>query len=154
MTLGLLASSLALYTQDTGLLALFGLLLYMLMFGLSWGPVAWILVSEIFPNRLRSIGMSLAVASNWVMNFIVAQSFPMLAGNATLNAVFHGAFSMWLFAALCLASMLFVLRFVPETKGVSLEKIEETLLAGPFGSHLATGASLIDNRRNSELPPD
>lgn len=154
MTLGLLASSLALYTQDTGLLALFGLLLYMLMFGLSWGPVAWILVSEMFPNRLRSIGMSLAVASNWVMNFIVAQSFPMLAGNATLNAVFHGAFSMWLFAALCLASMLFVLRFVPETKGVSLEKIEETMLAGRFGSHLATGASSIGNRRNSELPPD
>ncbi|RUT25646.1 MFS transporter [Asaia sp. W19] len=134
MTLGLLVSSVALYTQDTGLLALFGLLFYMLMFGLSWGPVAWILVSEIFPNRIRSAGMSLAVASNWVMNFVVAQGFPMLAGNRTLNEAFHGAFSMWLFALLCLGSMIFVLRYVPETRGVSLEKIEETMLGNPNAS--------------------
>lgn len=75
--------------------------------------------------------MSLAVASNWVMNFVVAQGFPMLAGNHALNEAFHGAFSMWLFAALCLGSMVFVLRYIPETKGVSLEKIEETMMAGP-----------------------
>lgn len=131
MTLGLLASSIALYTQDTGLLALFGLLFYMLMFGLSWGPVAWILVSEIFPNHIRSVGMSLAVAANWVMNFVVAQSFPMLAGNRFLNEAFHGAFSMWLFALLCLGSMAFVLRFVPETRGVSLEKIEACMVGSP-----------------------
>ncbi|GBQ92382.1 sugar porter family MFS transporter [Asaia krungthepensis] len=134
MTLGLLVSSVALYTQDTGLLALFGLLFYMVMFGLSWGPVAWILVSEIFPNRIRSAGMSLAVASNWVMNFVVAQGFPMLAGNRTLNEAFHGAFSMWLFALLCLGSMAFVLRYVPETKGVSLEKIEDTMLGNVSSS--------------------
>ncbi|BAT20006.1 sugar porter family MFS transporter [Asaia bogorensis] len=131
MTIGLLVSSVALYRQDSGLLALFGLLFYMAMFGLSWGPVAWILVSEIFPNRIRSIGMSLAVASNWVMNFVVAQGFPMLAGNHALNEAFHGAFSMWLFATLCLGSMVFVLRYIPETRGVSLEKIEETMMAGP-----------------------
>lgn len=147
MTIGLLVSSVALYRQDSGLLALFGLLFYMLMFGLSWGPVAWILVSEIFPNRIRSIGMSLAVASNWVMNFVVAQGFPMLAGNHALNEAFHGAFSMWLFAALCLGSMVFVLRYIPETKGVSLEKIEETMMAGPAYSASRPGNKPLSTRR-------
>jgi len=134
MTCGLLIASWALYQQSHGPLALCGLLLFMVMFGMSWGPVAWILVSEIFPNRIRSAGMSIAVASNWVMNFVVAQSFPMLAGNSYLNSHYHGAFSMWLFAALCLAAMWFVMRYVPETKGVSLEDIEQTMV-GPMRRH-------------------
>lgn len=71
------------------------------------------------------------MAANWVINFVVAQSFTMLAGNQFLNKAFHGAFSMWLFAFLYLASMAFVLRFVPETRGVSLEKIEPCMMGSP-----------------------
>jgi len=63
------------------------------------------------------------------MNFGVSQTFPMLSDNKFLNDHFHGAFSMWLFAGLCLVCMWFVLKFVPETKGVSLEKIEAVMLS-------------------------
>ncbi|CAI9119314.1 sugar porter family MFS transporter [Brytella acorum] len=129
MMVSLLVVSWALYSQSTGLLALIGMLGFMFAFGFSWGPVAWILVSEIFPNRFRAIGMSVAVASNWAANFMVAQGFPMISQNAWLNAHFHGAFSMWLFAALGAVAMWFVMRYVPETKGISLEKIEATMMS-------------------------
>ncbi|GAA4497505.1 sugar porter family MFS transporter [Gluconacetobacter tumulicola] len=132
MILSLLVVSWALYMQTTGPLALSGMLFFMLMFGLSWGPVAWILISEIFPNRFRAIGMSIAVASNWVANFLVAQGFPMISENEWLKSHFHGAFSMWLFAAFGVFAMWFVLRFVPETKGISLEKIETTMMGAPL----------------------
>lgn len=129
MCIGLLIVSWALYTQTTGLLALTGMLLFMFAYGMSWGPVTWTLVAEVFPNAIRSIGMSIAVSCQWIMNFGVSQTFPMLSDNKFLNDHFHGAFSMWLFAGLCLVCMWFVLKFVPETKGVSLEKIEAVMLS-------------------------
>jgi len=128
MIIGLLVVSGALYTQSSGLLALFGMLLFMVMYGMSWGPIAWVLIAEIFPNRLRSMGMSISVACMWIMNFFVSQFFPMIQSNIWLNAHFHGAFSMWIFVACSMVATWFVLRFVPETKGVSLEKVEALML--------------------------
>lgn len=128
MIASLLLVSWALYSQSTGLSAWLGMLFFMLMFGLSWGPLCWILVSEIFPNRFRASGMSIAVASNWIANFVVAQGFPMVSSNPWLERQFHGAFSMWLFAGFSVLATWFVMRFVPETKGVSLEKIEAVMM--------------------------
>ncbi|WP_025733306.1 sugar porter family MFS transporter [Carnimonas nigrificans] len=128
MACGLLIASWALYTQSQGPVAVLGLMLFMTTFGFSWGPITWVLVSEVFPNRMRSVGMSIAGSSNWIFNFLVAQSFPMLASNAFLSSHFHGAFPMWLFAVLCLAAMWFVLKYVPETKGVALENIEALMM--------------------------
>lgn len=80
------------------------------------------LVSEIFPNRMRAQGMSIAVGCMWVANFAVSQSFPMINDHPYLFSHFHGAFPMWIFAACCLFSYWFIGRYIPETKGVSLEK--------------------------------
>ncbi|MDD1830280.1 MFS transporter, partial [Photobacterium sp. ZSDE20] len=74
-----------------------------------------------------SRAMSIAVGAQWFTGFIVTQSFPMLNDNAFLREHFNGAFSFWLFAILSLICMFVVVRFVPETKGVSLEKMEEVM---------------------------
>lgn len=126
---GLLVTSYALYTQQAGYLALFGMLLFMVLYALSWGIGTWVLISEIFPNRLRSLGMSMAVCSMWIANFLVSQSFPMINEHPVLMEQFHGAFPMWVFAGCCVFCYWFVARFVPETRGVSLEKMEQTMLA-------------------------
>jgi len=146
MVLGLLVVSWGLYTQSTGLMALTGMLVFMLMFGLSWGPVCWILISEIFPNRFRAVGISLAVTSQWGMNFVVSQFFPMLSENKYLTEHFHGAFSMWLFAILGLFALWFVMKFVPETKGVSLEKIEDTMINHRAQSNTAASVAVNSTR--------
>lgn len=125
---GLLITSYALYHQQTGYLALFGMLLFMVLYALSWGIGTWVLISEIFPNRLRSLGMSVAVCAMWTANFLVTQTFPMINENPYLLERFHGAFPMWLFAGCCAFGYWFVTRFVPETRGVALEKIEDVML--------------------------
>lgn len=126
---GLLITSYALYTQATGYFALFGMLFFMVFYAMSWGVGAWVLVSEIFPNRMRSQGMSIAVGCMWLANFVVAQSFPMINDQPYLFSTFHGAFPMWVFAACCVFSYWFIARFIPETKGVSLERMEDVVMA-------------------------
>lgn len=93
---------------------------YILGFALSWGPIAWVLIGEIFPLSVRGIGSSFGSAANWLGNFIVSQFF------LVLLAAFHnnvgGPFAIFdVFAAL---SIPFVIHFVPETRGKSLEEIE------------------------------
>ncbi|TQI77772.1 SP family xylose:H+ symportor-like MFS transporter [Serratia fonticola] len=126
---GLLITSYALYSQATGYFALFGMLFFMVFYAMSWGVGAWVLISEVFPNRMRSQGMSIAVGCMWLANFVVAQSFPMINDQPYLFSTFHGAFPMWIFAACCLFSYWFISRFIPETKGVSLEKMEDVVMA-------------------------
>ncbi|MFK4133115.1 sugar porter family MFS transporter [Pseudomonas luteola] len=125
---GLLITSYAMYTHQDGYLTLFGMLLFMLLYALSWGIGTWVLISEIFPNRLRSLGMSVAVCSMWIANFLVTQTFPMINDHPYLMSTFNGAFPMWLFAGFGVFSYWFVIRFVPETRGVSLEKMEGVML--------------------------
>lgn len=112
----------------SGYFTLSGMLIFMLCFSFSWGLGAWIVISELFPNRMRSLGMSLAVTSLWLSNFVIGLVFPILNDNPWLNAHFHGAFSMWLFAAIMAASIPFIYRFLPETNGVQLEKMESHVL--------------------------
>ena len=96
---------------------------YILGFAVSWGPIAWVLTGEIFPLSVRGIGSSFGSAANWLGNFIVSQFFLVLL-DAFHNNV-GGPFAIFgVFAAL---SIPFVLRFVPETKGKSLEQIEEEM---------------------------
>lgn len=112
-----------------GYFILSGMLLFMLFFAFSWAVGAWVVVSEIFPNRMRSEGMSLAIAAMWVSNFIIGLGFPLMNDNTFLLEHFNGAFPMWLFAGCCVLSYFFVTRFLPETKGVTLERMEETMLS-------------------------
>lgn len=92
-------------------------------FGYSWGPAAWILISEIFPLSVRGKGMSIAASSNWMNNFIVGQVTPsMLAAMPWGTFVFFGIFSF--------LGGVFIWFFVPETKGLTLEEMDEVFGSG------------------------
>jgi len=112
------------YGDRMGIAALIFILLYIAGFAMSWGPVMWVLLSEIFPNSIRS-AMSLATATVWITDLIISWSFPVLDDNAWLTAKFHHGFAYWIYAIICLLAVVFVWRKVPETKGKTLEQIEK-----------------------------
>jgi SP family xylose:H+ symportor-like MFS transporter len=107
-----------------GYFALGAMLVYIAGFALSWGPVCWVLLAEIFPNSIKGKALSIAVAAQWLANVVVSWSFKVLDGNSALTAAFHHGFAYWLYAAFSLLSALFVWKMVPETKGMTLESIE------------------------------
>ena len=106
-------------------LAIAAVVLYIMGFSFSWGPVVWVMLAEIYPNAIRGKAMSIAIGAQWIMNFIVSMTFPMLDGSAYLNRHFNHGFAYWLYSAGAILAGLFVLRFVPETKGRTLESIQE-----------------------------
>ena len=100
------------------------LVAYIVCFAFSLGPIGWILVSEVFPLKVRGLAMSICTVSNFAFNFFVVGSFPIL-----INRL-GGAITFWGFAAVSFLCILFVFFFVPETKGISLEQIESNWLKG------------------------
>lgn len=125
MFVALAIVGIAAYYQITSAWLLPFLLLFMASFSISWGPVVWVLLAEIFPNRVRSLALSLAVFVQWIANFVVSQTFPLLTGDKWLQQTFHGAFPFLLFAVLCLLAFLFVGKYVPETRNKTLEQMDE-----------------------------
>jgi MFS transporter, SP family, xylose:H+ symportor len=125
MGLSLLAMGLAAYFQRTELWVLLFILGYIACFALSVGPVTWVILSEIFPTRIRGRAMAMATVCLWVANYVVSQTFPMMDESAWLVANFHHALPFWLYGAFCLVLLIFVARLVPETKGKTLEEIEK-----------------------------
>lgn len=120
----LIAMGLSAYLQTTGLWMLLFILGYIGCFALSVGPVTWVILSEIFPMRVRGRAMAIATVCLWVANYIVSQTFPMMDENPWLVATFHRGFPFWLYGAFCIVLLFFVRAYVPETKGKSLEQIE------------------------------
>jgi SP family xylose:H+ symportor-like MFS transporter len=104
--------------------AIAAVVVYIIGFSFSWGPVTWVMLSEIFPNSIKGKAMSIAVAAQWIANFVVSQTFPMMDGSSALNAAFNHGFAYWLYGIGGILAALFVTRFVPETKQRSLEAIE------------------------------
>jgi MFS transporter, SP family, sugar:H+ symporter len=104
--------------QGVGTIALVAANLYTVFFNLSWGPVMWVMLGEMFPNRMRGSALAIAGAAQWLANFGVSSSFPWLARHATLP-VTYGAYT----AFACLSGI-FVLKAVRETKGIELEAME------------------------------
>jgi len=111
------------YLEKVGLGALIFMLLYTASFAMSWGPVTWVLLSEIFPNSIRG-AMSIAVAAQWIANLIISWTFPMMNDNSYLTSVFHHGFSYWIYGLMSILAALFVWKMVPETKGKTLEEME------------------------------
>jgi SP family xylose:H+ symportor-like MFS transporter len=107
-----------------GMVALVCMLLYTAGFAMSWGPVTWVLLSEIFPNQIRGKAMALAVAMQWIANYLVSWSFPILDKNPYLVRHFNHGFTYWMYGAMGILAALFVWRMVPETKGRTLEEME------------------------------
>ena len=93
-------------------------------YAMSLAPVTWVVISEIFPNRIRGAAMSVAVTSLWLACFVLTYTFPFLKDNLGPAGTF------WLYAGICVAGFLFILRKLPETKGKSLEEIERQLVDG------------------------
>lgn len=120
----LLAMGLSAYLQTTGLWMLLFILGYIACFALSVGPVTWVILSEIFPTRIRGRAMAIATVCLWIANYLVSQTFPMMDENPWLVATFHRGFPFWLYGAFCIVLLFFVRAYVPETKGKSLEQIE------------------------------
>ncbi|PRY70019.1 SP family sugar:H+ symporter-like MFS transporter [Glaciihabitans tibetensis] len=98
-----------------GPIALVAANVFVVSFGASWGPVVWVLLGEIFPNRIRARALGIAAAAQWIANFLVTVSFPPLA---ELSLVL----TYGLYAVFAAASFVFVFKVVPETNGMSLEE--------------------------------
>ncbi len=129
LSLGLIAAAAGTGSSDLQTLALIGLVLYVASFAISIGPLPWVMMSEIFPLHLRGPGMSAASITNWVFNFIVVLTFPVLVASIGLAGVFS------IYALVCVAGVVFTARLVPETSGISLEDIERHLKSGkPFSA--------------------
>ena len=107
-----------------GMVALVCMLVYTAGFAVSWGPVTWVLLSEIFPNQIRGKAMAVAVAAQWIANYLVSWSFPILDDNPYLVAHFKHGFAYWIYGGMSVLAALFMWRFVPETKGRTLEQME------------------------------
>jgi SP family xylose:H+ symportor-like MFS transporter len=111
--------------RAVGLGTLVAVVAYIAGFALSWGPVVWVLLSEMFPNSIKSKAMAVAVAAQWLANLFVSWSFKVMDGNSWLNTHFNHGFAYWIYGAMSALAALFVIRFVPETKGRRLESIQE-----------------------------
>lgn len=97
---------------------------YIAGFSLSWGPVTWVMLAEIFPNSIKGKAMAIAVAAQWIANLFISWSFKILDGSSALNAIANHAIAYWIYGAMSVLAALFVWRLVPETKQHSLEAIE------------------------------
>lgn len=111
------ASGAPLLTGTPALLALIAANLYVSCFGFSWGPVVWVLLGEMFNNRIRGAALAVAAAAQWIANFLVSTTFPPMAGSLGLG------FSYGIYTAFALLSFFFVSAFVRETKGKELEEM-------------------------------
>ncbi|MGC8552591.1 MAG: D-xylose transporter XylE [Phycisphaerae bacterium] len=114
--------------HGNGLVALLAMLLYIAGFAISWGPVTWVLLSEIFPNQIRGKAMAIAVAAQWIANYLVSWTFPILNNNQFLVKHFHHGFAYWIYGVMSIFAALFVWKLVPETKTRTLEQMERLWL--------------------------
>tara|TARA_R110002096_G_scaffold58856_6_gene147928 strand:+ start:461 stop:1879 length:1419 start_codon:yes stop_codon:yes gene_type:complete len=124
MAVAMLTLGFVFFSGATGYLALGCMMLYVASFALSWGPVTWVLLSEIFPNKIRGKAMAVAVAAQWISNYLVSLTFPMMNDNTALTEQFNHGFAYWVYGIMSLLAMWFVWKFIPETKGKTLEEME------------------------------
>ena len=116
-TAGLDGAGKLMLTDTTGTLALIAANLFVVFFGISWGPVVWVLLGEMFNNRIRGAALAVAASAQWLANFAITMTFPIMLGSIGLA----GAYGFYAFSALL--SLLFVWRYVSETRGKTLEEM-------------------------------
>jgi MFS family permease len=126
-------------TTAGGIVTVLALVVFIASFAFSMGPIVWTLISEIYPNRVRGRAISVATAANWLAAFLVAQFFLSLVDAIGESTTF------FLFSALCVVSFVFVWYLVPETKGRSLEEIQERWVKN--------GDRMLDERDLYAPPP-
>lgn len=126
MIAGFLLLGITLMFDQVGLISLLGILIFIGSFALSMGPVVWVLLAEMFPNKIRSAAMSIAVAAQWAMNFVVSQSFPVVVDSEANNGGFwNQSLPYFIFIAFIILILFLTKKYIPETKGKSLEELEK-----------------------------
>jgi len=126
MAISLTGLGTAAYYGSTQVWVLGFILGYIASFAMSVGPVVWVILSEIFPTKIRGRAMSVATLLLWASNYLISQTFPMINENPWLVQVFHHAFPFRLYALFCLVLIAMIVFLVPETKGRTLEEIEKS----------------------------
>ncbi|MDD3322233.1 MAG: sugar porter family MFS transporter [Paludibacter sp.] len=111
----------AFYFQLKGIAVLSLVVVAIGIYAMSLAPITWVILSEIFPNRIRGAAMALATFALWIASFILTYTFPLL------NKSFGAAGTFWVYAGICLLGFIFILRKLPETKGKTLEEIEKII---------------------------
>ena len=117
-------------------IAIGGLVIYVACFAFGLGPIFWLLISEIYPLKVRGAAMSAVTVTNWGLNLVVAVTF------LTLVGVLGHAGTFWLYGVIAVAAWVFFYRLVPETKGKSLEQIEEHWRCGKIPSGIMKESSM------------
>jgi SP family xylose:H+ symportor-like MFS transporter len=126
MITGFLMLGLTLMFDKVGVVSLIGILVFIGSFALSMGPIVWVLLAEMFPNKIRSLAMSVAVAAQWAMNYVVSQSFPIVVDTeANQGEFWNGSLPYFIFIGFIIFIVILTKKFIPETKGKSLEELEE-----------------------------
>ena len=105
-------------TGSAGPIALVAANLYVMFFNVSWGPVMWVMLGEMFPNQIRGSGLAVSGLAQWLSNFGITMTFPMLLAGVGLG----GAYGLYTVCAII--SIFFILKFVHETKGKELEEMQ------------------------------
>ncbi|MGE6356210.1 sugar porter family MFS transporter [Flavobacterium sp. NPDC079362] len=111
------------YTNVTGLPLLLLVLLAIAIYAMSLAPITWVILSEIFPNRIRGVAMSVATFALWIASALLVQTFPIF------NEYLGTSGTFWLYGIICALGFVFVFKKLPETKNKSLEEIEELMVA-------------------------
>ena len=105
-------------TEQLGILAVVAANLYVIFFNVSWGPVMWVMLGEMFPNQIRGSALAVAGFFQWFANYLIAQTFPVMAVGIGLAASYS-------FYAVCAVISFFLVQaFITETKGKELEEME------------------------------
>ncbi|MFO7370480.1 MAG: D-xylose transporter XylE [Bacteroidales bacterium] len=118
MAIGMFAIGGLAFFNVIGISTLVFIIVYTASFMMSWGPICWVLISEIFPNKIRGRAVAIAVAAQWTANFLISSTYPAMMELSS-------AATYWFYGVMSVLSFLFVWKMVPETKGKTLEQIEK-----------------------------
>lgn len=117
MAVGMIAISALAFMEIIGISTLIFIIVYTASFMMSWGPICWVLISEIFPNKIRGKAVAIAVAAQWAANYLISSTYPSMME-------FSGGMTYGFYALMSILSFIFVWKMVPETKGKTLEEME------------------------------
>lgn len=130
MAIGMFGVAGLAFSNIIGISTLIFIIIYTASFMMSWGPICWVLISEIFPNKIRGQAVAIAVAAQWAANYLISSTYPiMMEYSSGLTYGFYGLMSV--------LSAIFVWKFVPETKGKTLEQMEDAWKKPRIDQHKA-----------------
>ncbi len=118
MAIGMFAISALAFNNIISMATLVFIIIYTASFMMSWGPICWVLIAEIFPNKIRGQAVAIAVAAQWMANYLISSTYPPMM-------TFSGGMTYGIYGLMAVLSAIFVWKMVPETKGKSLEEMEK-----------------------------